>query len=49
MDPLINGIKIKIEKSTDCPPAISQSIAIGIVAALQDPAIIESIKESIKD
>lgn len=49
MDPLINGIKIKIEKSTDCPPAISQSIAIGIVAALQDPAIIDLLKETLKD
>lgn len=49
MDLLINGIKTKIENSTDCPPAISQSIAIGIVAALQDPAIIRLIKDNLKD
>lgn len=49
MDSLINGIKIKIEKSTDCPPAISEPIAVGIVAALQDPAIIDLLKEALKD
>ena len=49
MNPLINGIKIKIEKSTDCPPAISQSIAIGIVDALQDPVIIGLLMEALKD
>lgn len=44
MDPLINEIKTKIEKSTDYPPPISEPIAIGIVAALQNPAIIDLLK-----
>ena len=49
MDAITSRIMATVESTTHCSPSIAESIAVGIVAALQDPAIIESIKESIKD
>ena len=49
MDTITSRIMATVESATHCSPSIAESIAVGIVAALQDPAIIDLLKEALKD